>query len=165
MTSKTSEVWGTSTLDPVHKVIFDWKIENFPRVLRSFGQTGFDSPKFKVTSSDGRVHSLTLRFQQMEVPGGGILDRIDVNCDFRVVDDFNLLNVSVVNINSVNFCLAGSLGISMLDQNLGGEFGYPFLAQFVEDNWVFKSYQKTVYNIATMTVVMEMGSQGTPGQG
>jgi len=135
VTNKTSEVWGTSTLDPVDKVIFNWKIENFPRVLRSFGKTGFDSPEFKVTSSDGQVHSLKLRFQQMKVPGGGNLYRIGGGH----ADDFTLIDVSVVNSNGVKFCLAGSLNIFMLPQNLKGEFGDPVLAQFVEDSWVFKS--------------------------
>jgi hypothetical protein len=144
VTNKMTEVWGTSTLDPANKVIFNWKIENFPRVLRSFGQIGFDSPEFKVTSSDGRVHSLKLRFQQMEVPGGGILDRIDANQDYRVVDDFTLLNVSVVNTNSVKSCLAGSLSISMLDQNLGGE-----------TTGCSNPIKRLI--ITTMTVVMEMG--------
>lgn len=137
--NKTSEVWGTSTLDPVDKVIFNWKIENFPRILRSFGQTGFDSPEFKVTSSDGRAYSLKLRFQQMKVPDGGILDRIDEEGDCRNVGDYTLIDVSVVNANGGKFCLAGSLSIFMLGQRLGGEFGDPVLAQFVEDNWIFKS--------------------------
>jgi len=146
VTNKTSEVWGTSTLDPVDKVIFNWKIENFPRVLRSFGQTGFDSPEFKVTSSDGQVHSLKLRFQQMKVPGGGILDRIDdQEPDNRHIDDFTLIDVTVVNSNGVKFCLAGSLEIFMLNGYLGGNIGDPVLAQFFEESWVFKSYRIYFY--------------------
>ena len=47
--------------------------------------------------------------------------------------------MSVVNTDGVKFCLAGSLSIFMLGQNLKGKFGDPVLAQFVEDNWVFKS--------------------------
>lgn len=52
----------------------------------------------------------------MKVPEGGILDRIDdQEPDNGHIDDFTLINVTVVNSNGVKFCLAGSLEISHVE--------------------------------------------------
>jgi len=131
------EVWGTTTVAPVDKVIFNWKIENFPRMLKSFSTTGFDSPEFKVTSSDGRVYPLKLRFQQriLSEESGVSLDSIEEDGDYRDCADHALITVSVINMDNVKFCLAGSLILG--EDKVKGEFGDPEKAQFKEDNWVF----------------------------
>jgi len=166
-------------LSPVNKVIFNWKVESFPRVLKSFGKIGFESPEFKVVSSDGEVHSLKLRFKEYYSDNGPV-DYIEENGDVKDIDELTLINVEVINTSKKKFCLAGSLVYvnEENDDKVIGMFGNPVLAEFNDSGWVFENKFKILvewcggdkedltnyfcvdYAIETMKIKVELTTPG-----
>jgi len=59
-----SEAWGVSSLSPASSSVFHWKIENFDRMLKSYGKIGFESPSFNV-ASDGGFQQVQLRLTKI----------------------------------------------------------------------------------------------------
>jgi len=123
-------------LSTANKVIFNWKIEIFPRVIKAFGKTGLESPEFKVVSSDGEVQSLKLRFKEFSSDNGPVTF-IEENGGVRHIDDHALINVEVINTTKKKFFLTGSL---VIDDGVGeekGTFGNLEKEEFKDSDWVF----------------------------
>eukprot|EP00092_Neocalanus_flemingeri_P022630 GFUD01024545.1.p1 GENE.GFUD01024545.1~~GFUD01024545.1.p1 ORF type:complete len:403 (-),score=82.35 GFUD01024545.1:64-1206(-) len=131
---------------PINTVNFNWKIENFSAKLKTFGNTGFESPELKVLSHfEGKVHSLKLRVKQDEsgypiqnspIP---IINEGGVN---KPVIDFTLVKVEVINTPVyLYFGLAGSLDMNIEGRNFSGGFGALDNADFpiFEQKWVFRN--------------------------
>ena len=116
-----SDVWLTSSLH-IKKVNFHWKIENFHHILRNFGKTGFDSPELNIVSSDGKTHSVKLRF--VNCLQNQDINKISVAGEEKSGKDYTLINVLVVNTTS-SFELAGTLDMDIEGIKFYGEFGNP----------------------------------------
>jgi len=56
-----TELWCTTSLSPVAPVTFNWKIENFDKVVKIFGgKSDYESEYFSVSSRDGEDNSVKL---------------------------------------------------------------------------------------------------------
>lgn len=131
-----SELWNTSALSQVDKVTFNWKIENFPSVLRIFGVNGFESHEFKVTSSDGMVHALKLKFTKSPIE----TTSLKVNgADVIHPWNYSLINFEVVFSSSKKekVYLAGKLEFDLQGRKVMGIFGNADAVEFVfNSRWV-----------------------------
>lgn len=141
-----SELWNTSALSQVDKVTFNWKIENFPSVLRIFGVNGFESHEFKVTSSDGMVHALKLKFTKSPIE----TTSLKVNgADVIHPWNYSLINFEVVFSSSKKekVYLAGKLEFDLQGRKVMGIFGNADAVEFVfNSRWVLTNRtDKSVY--------------------
>jgi len=140
--------WVTSALLPTNEVSYNWKIENFGKWLKVFGNIGIDSPAFKVTSHKNEVHLVKIKLED-ETPYSSLayMNLIE-NGVSRSVEEFMLLKVSLQKIvDSDKFPLAGTLDFDLDGKNSSASFGNQDLDKFVNSqSWIFENLDsKIVY--------------------
>jgi len=140
-----SEVWGTSGLSPVNNNVFNWKIDNFDRLLKIFGKDGFDSPSFFV-SCDGRKHSLKFKLIQQSQNKGYDITAIKENGYVRSLDNFVLVELRVVGAIS-DLLLAGTVEFELDGINFLGGLGNPDKDEFTK-NRVFDNVNKSSLTVS-----------------
>jgi len=111
-----AEIWGTRELSSANKSVFNFKFENFQRMVKIFGQTGVYSPSFDLIGSDGRVHTAQLKITQFSHHGFPrvVISQIHEANISKPVDKFMVIQVDVVNVPD-DLMLAGTLEM-VLDQ-------------------------------------------------
>ena len=116
---------------PINKINFNWKIENFAPMLKTYGTIGLVSPELRVLSGcKGKEHPLQLRLKKDHWPH--IIKEDGV---VKAIKDFTLVQVEVINSSTDelwNFGLAGSIDIDMEGVKLSGVFGNAEEAEFTD---------------------------------
>jgi len=131
-----SEVWVTSTLVPSTQLSFNWKIENFSKWLKVFGNVGIESPEFKISDAYGMIHSLQVKISKYYNVKARQFRETESGVEVDMTN-FTLLAVTVEKVhNESKFSLAGTLDFVLDDVPSSGAFGKPDQDKFVHSsNW------------------------------
>merc|ERR1719341_1646288 len=95
-----TEMWGTCGFSPVNTSVFNLKIENFQRLMKILGETGFYSPSFDVADLDGKLHPSKLRVKHLSMSRykGYPVSEISESGISRPKGEFVLFQVDVANL-------------------------------------------------------------------
>jgi len=160
--------WVTSALLPTNEVSYNWKIENFGKWLKVFGNIGIDSPAFKVTSHKNEVHLVKIKLED-ETPYSSLkymnLKEDDVS---RSVEEFMLLKVSLQKIvdsgkppSDDKFPLAGTLDFDLDGKSSSASFGNQDLDKFENsESWTFKNLDSKIVYKSTSSYSSDIHPSG-----
>lgn len=150
-----AEIWGTRGLSPANKSVFNYKVENFQRLLKICGKGGFDSPSFDVVGLDGKMHPLKLKIKHYSCyncnegyPVSGFYEGGE-----RSMDEFVLFQVDITDIPA-GLLLAGTFDVELDGKTILGSIGNAEKDQFERSNTIESFTNKS----STVTIRCNAGS-------
>jgi len=167
-------------LSHANKSVFNFKIENFQRLLKIYGETGFFSPCFDVVGSDGGLHPVKLKITQFSKYGSYGVSSFSEGGISRSVAEYVLIQVDVVDLPA-DLMLAGTIQVELDGKTILGSIGNAEEDKYERStvstiSFTNKSspvsiyvnssaYQVgTIFGVATIKEVLEMKVQlSTPG--